>query len=65
MRGHRNKLYAQVSTGLEMVNTQCGFSVRFRPLGCLTKLYQYEKTNVSGQFTYYSTSKSILTSPRV
>lgn len=30
-------------------------SVCFRPFGCLVKTYQYEKTNVAGQFNYFST----------
>ncbi|XP_026194829.1 prostaglandin D2 synthase a isoform X2 [Anabas testudineus] len=30
------------------------------PFGCLTKMYQYEKTNVSGQFTYFSTTHNMV-----
>lgn len=42
--------------------TCCVSSVSFRPVGCLSKVYQYEKTNVAGQFTYFSTRKSLLPS---
>ncbi|KAM9338777.1 neutrophil gelatinase-associated lipocalin isoform 1-T2 [Symphorus nematophorus] len=30
------------------------------PLGCLSKVYQYEKTNVPGQFTYFSTRHNMV-----
>ncbi|XP_029024891.1 prostaglandin D2 synthase a [Betta splendens] len=30
------------------------------PIGCLKKLYQYEKTNISGQFTYFSTTHNMV-----
>ncbi|XP_068609194.1 neutrophil gelatinase-associated lipocalin [Brachionichthys hirsutus] len=30
------------------------------PLGCQIKVYQYEKTNVAGQFTYYSTRHNMV-----
>lgn len=32
----------------------------FRPLGCQRKVYNYEKTSVPGQFTYFSTRESPL-----
>lgn len=47
---------------LKIHKTCCVSSVSFRPVGCLSKVYQYEKTNVAGQFTYFSTRKSLLTS---
>lgn len=40
----------------------CVASVCLRPFGCHIKAYQYEKTNVAGQFTYFSTRKSLLIS---
>ncbi|XP_018525979.1 prostaglandin D2 synthase a [Lates calcarifer] len=30
------------------------------PMGCQSKLYQYEKTNVPGQFTYFSTRHNMV-----
>ncbi|KAM8872349.1 neutrophil gelatinase-associated lipocalin [Synchiropus picturatus] len=30
------------------------------PTGCRTKLYQYERTNVPGQFTYFSTRHNMV-----
>ncbi|XP_041816309.1 prostaglandin D2 synthase a [Chelmon rostratus] len=30
------------------------------PLGCQSKLYQYEKTNVAGTFTYFSTRHNMV-----
>lgn len=30
------------------------------PVGCLSKVYQYERTNVAGQFTYFSTRHNMV-----
>ncbi|KAM6902568.1 neutrophil gelatinase-associated lipocalin [Xenentodon cancila] len=30
------------------------------PVGCMTKMYQYNKTNVPGQFTYFSTRHNMV-----
>ncbi|KAF7669542.1 hypothetical protein LDENG_00155500 [Lucifuga dentata] len=53
---YRDKL--RISTGI--ITPQPNGNVNLtmwalRPTGCHSKLYQYEKTSVAGQFTYFST----------
>ncbi|XP_075935757.1 neutrophil gelatinase-associated lipocalin isoform X2 [Anarhichas minor] len=55
----RDKVKASVGIITALPNGNVNLTMwEATPLGCLTKVYNYEKTSVPGQFTYFSTRRS-------
>ncbi|XP_008284443.1 lipocalin-like [Stegastes partitus] len=53
---YRDKLKASMGMITPLTNGNVNLTMwDATPLGCVSKLYQYERTSVPGQFTYFST----------
>ncbi|KAM9306425.1 neutrophil gelatinase-associated lipocalin isoform 1-T2 [Pholidichthys leucotaenia] len=58
---YRDKLKASMGVVTVLTNGNVNLTMwDATPLGCLTKTYQYEKTSVPGQFTYFSTRHNMV-----
>ncbi|XP_075935755.1 neutrophil gelatinase-associated lipocalin isoform X1 [Anarhichas minor] len=57
----RDKVKASVGIITALPNGNVNLTMwEATPLGCLTKVYNYEKTSVPGQFTYFSTRHNMV-----
>ncbi|XP_068191382.1 neutrophil gelatinase-associated lipocalin [Antennarius striatus] len=58
---YRDKLKASVGIITVLPNGNANLTMwDATPAGCRIKVYQYEKTNVAGQFTYFSTRHNMV-----
>ncbi|GLD69329.1 lipocalin-like protein, partial [Lates japonicus] len=58
---YRDKLKASMGIITPLPNGNVNLTMwDATPMGCQSKLYQYEKTNVPGQFTYFSTRHNMV-----
>ncbi|XP_070845364.1 neutrophil gelatinase-associated lipocalin [Chaetodon trifascialis] len=58
---YRDKLKASMGIVTALPNGNVNLTMwDATPLGCQSKVYQYEKTNVAGQFTYFSTRHNMV-----
>ncbi|KAM4527998.1 lipocalin-like [Odontesthes bonariensis] len=58
---YRDKLRASVGIITPLPNGNVNLTMwEASPAGCLIKMYQYDKTNVPGQFTYFSTRDNMV-----
>ncbi|XP_022624168.1 neutrophil gelatinase-associated lipocalin [Seriola dumerili] len=58
---YRDKLKASMGIITPLTNGNVNLTMwEATPLGCHSKLYQYEKTNVPGQFTYFSSRHNMV-----
>ncbi|XP_029301191.1 neutrophil gelatinase-associated lipocalin isoform X2 [Cottoperca gobio] len=57
----RDKLKASMGIVIALPNGNVNLTMwDVTPSGCLSKVYAYEKTNVAGQFTYFSTRHNMV-----
>ncbi|KAF3848940.1 hypothetical protein F7725_015437 [Dissostichus mawsoni] len=55
----RSKLRASMGLVTAMPNGNVNLTMwELTPLGCVTQVYNYERTNVAGQFSYFSTRRA-------
>ncbi|KAE8285170.1 Prostaglandin-H2 D-isomerase [Larimichthys crocea] len=58
---YRDKLKASMGIVTALANGNVNLTMwDATPFGCQVKVYQYEKTNVPGQFTYFSTRHNMV-----
>lgn len=58
---YRDKIKASMGIITPLVNGNVNLTMwDVTPVGCVSKLYQYEKTTVPGQFTYFSTRHNMV-----
>ncbi|XP_069559718.1 neutrophil gelatinase-associated lipocalin isoform X1 [Brachyistius frenatus] len=58
---YRDKLRASMGTITPLPNGNVNLTMwDITPAGCRSKVYQYEKTSVPGQFTYFSTRHNMV-----
>ncbi|KAL3041549.1 prostaglandin D2 synthase a [Trematomus bernacchii] len=57
----RSKLRASMGLVTAMPNGNVNLTMwELTPLGCVTQVYNYERTNVAGQFSYFSTRHNMV-----
>uniref|UniRef100_A0A3P8SCC4 Prostaglandin D2 synthase a n=1 Tax=Amphiprion percula TaxID=161767 RepID=A0A3P8SCC4_AMPPE len=58
---YRDKIKASMGMITPLANGNVNLTMwDATPLGCISKMYQYERTSVPGQFTYFSTRHSMV-----